>query len=506
MIFPFIVRIDSSPFLIPMINSHYRLVSALCFAPIIAMAEETKEEKSMKIKTAWEHTAATGFGFTSGNSESLTYSLQFLGTYRDDESDISYGADYFFAEYSGFKSTDSLNIFGNYNRNISKKFYAGTAATFYTNSVADINYRADLSAYLGYYFFRTDKKLFSIEFGSGYALEDKAGISDGFITYRAAQHFDYKFKNSATLHQSAVLTPKATDPSSYLFTFEAGIDVRLRGQWGLRATLNHRIDLDPAPGSEQDDTILTVGLSYSLNGFLEAKKDRADSRKTLKKKVEKKEGAPQGWLRNAAITTGLAQGNSDNLSFKFDYDTAFRSKTNEFFLKGSYQYAESDGARAQNRLNASSRYNWKFGPRNYVGVGTRYLYDELSRIDYRIAPGVHAGRYFILNNSGGFSLEAGLAATHELRDGIEDTYLTVQAAQRLYWQIGYHTFITQEISYDAPIDDPATFNINSYLYLDTILSETFAWRVGVEYYLNSTPAEGADRNDFSFTTGISVRF
>lgn len=489
-----------------MIKPHSILVSSLCFAPIVAIAEETKEAKSIPAKTAWEHTLAAGFGYTSGNSESLTYSLQFLGTYRDDERDISYGADYFFAEYSGFESTNALNVFGNYNRNISEKFFAGTASTFYTNSVSDIAYRADLSAYLGYYFYRSDKKLFSIEFGSGYALEDKAGVSDGFVTYRAAQHFDYQFGHAATLHQSAVLTPKATDPSSYLFTFEAGVDVRLRNQWSLRATLNHRIDLDPAPGSEQDDTILTVGLSYSLNGFLETKRDRADSRKTLKKKVEKKEGAPKGWLNNAAITTGLAQGNSDNLSFKFDYDTAFRSKTNEFFFKGTYQYAESDGAIAQNRLNASTRYNWKFDPKNYAGIGTRFLFDELSDIDYRIAPGVHAGRYFILNNSGGFSLEAGLAVTHELRDDIKDTYLTAQVAQRLYWQVGYHTYITQEISYDAPIDDPSTFNINSYLYLDTILSETFAWRVGVEYYLNSTPAEGADRNDFSFNTGIAVRF
>ena len=287
---------------------------------------------------------------------------------------------------------------------------------------------------------------------------------------------------------------------------DAGLDIRLRNRWNLQTTLSHRIDLDPAAGQGKTDTIFTIGVSYSLNGFLKEKEDRADERKTLKKKVEKKEGTPMGWIRNAALTAGLARGNSENMTLKIDYDSAFRSKTNEFFLKGGFQFAESDGENVSNRFNASTRYNWKLGSRNYMGIGSGFLHDDAAQIRYRLTPGAHAGRYFILTNAGGFSLEGGLSYTTEERNSLRDNFLSIQAAQRLYWQVGQHTYITQEIAYVAPLSDPSLYNLSSYLYLDTILSEKLSWRVGAEYYFNSTPVAGAKKDDFSLSTGIAIRF
>jgi len=480
----------------------FKLSLLLILLPLvgIALAEESKP------KHGWEFTGASGAAFTSGNSDSVAFSLQFLGTYRDEDEEASFGADYFFAEYENVTSTNSLNVFGRYNRNISKNFYLGGSGSIYTNQVADIDHRIDLSPALGYYVFRDEDRLLSVEVGAGYAWDSKDGNSEGFATYRAAQYFDYKLAEIATLRQSAVLTPKATDPSSYLFTLEAALDVRLHNRWNFRSAINHRIDLDPSPGRGKEDTILTFGLSYSLNGFLKDKEDRADERKTLKKKVEKKEGTRMGWIRNAATTVGLAQGNSDTLRFKFDYDSAFRSKTNEFFFKTGYQFGESNGSNTQNRINANIRYNWKFDPYLYAGIGSSFLHDDPADLKYRVTPGAHIGRYLILTDMGGFSLEGGLSYAYEERGDVSEGFLSLQAAQRLYWQIGDHTYITQEIAYDAPAEDPSLFNINSYLYLDTIFSERFSWRVGMEYYYNSSPASGAEKGDLSLNTGVAVRF
>ncbi len=454
----------------------------------------------------WEYSAAVGAGFTSGNSDSTTFNAQFLATYRDPDEEAAYGIDYFYAEFSGFTSTNSLNIFGNYNRNISEKFFLGLSSNLYTNSVADVDYRIDVGPALGYYFFRDDKKLLSLDLGLGYAFESKNGETDNFLTFRAAQHFDYKLNEQLSFRQQTVVTPKAESPADYILTFDAALDLRLRNQWNLRLGVNHRLDLDPTPGRAKEDTLLTLGLSYSLNGFLKEKEDRADERKTLKKSVEKKEGTRMGWIRNAALTTGTSSGNSDNLNFKFDYDSAFRSKEREFFLKGGFQYAESNGNSNQNRLNASTRYNWKFSPATYAGIGLGFLHDDSATLSYRFTPGAHAGKYVILNSQGGLSLEGGLAYTYEKRGGETDGYLALQAAQRLYWQIGAYTYVTQEIAWDAPADDPSTFNINSYLYLDTILSDHLHWRVGMEYYYNSTPAPGAEKGDLSLNTGIALKF
>ncbi len=475
--------------------------SLLCLSTFTARANPWEENP-----TAWEYTAATGVSYTSGNSDSTTFNLQFLGTYRDENEEAFYGADYFYAEFDGFTSTNSFRLFGTYNRNLSEKIYLGSSVNIFTNQVSGIDYRIDLGPTIGYYFLRDSNRLLSAEIGLGYAFESKDGETDNFLTYRAAQHFDYKFSDRVTLRQAAILTPKATDPASYIFNLDAALDIRLHGRWNLRAGISHRIDLDPAIGSGKDDTLLTLGLSYSLNGFLKEKEDRADQRKTLKKKVEKKEGTRDGWTRNAAITTSTAKGNSDNLRLKFDYDSAFRSKENEFFLKAGFQYAESNGQGSQNRSNFGTRYNWKFSPATYAGIGLNFLHDDSADLSYRFTPGAHIGHYVILNNYGGLSFEGGFGYTVEERGGLTDSYLALQAAQRLYWQIGAYTYVTQEIAWDAPADDPSRFNINSYLYLDTIISDDLHWRVGVEYYYNSTPATGAEKGDLSLSTGIALKF
>lgn len=223
-------------------------------------------------------------------------------------------------------------------------------------------------------------------------------------------------------------------------------------------------------------------------------------------KRDKKEDTREGWVRNLATTTGITGGNSDHLSYHLDFETIYRSKENEFFFKTGYRYAESNGSSQQNRYQLGTRYNWKFNPYTYVGLGLSFLHDDSQDLSYRASLGAHVGHYFILTGKGGFSLEGGLSHTSESKGGNSTSYLSIQAAQRLYWQVGYHTYITQEIAYDVPAEDPGNFNINSYLYLDTILSDHLSWRVGAEFYYNSNPAAGAAKDDFSLTTGISFRF
>jgi len=56
------------------------------------------------------------------------------------------------------------------------------------------------------------------------------------------------------------------------------------------------------------------------------------------------------------------------------------------------------------------------------------------------------------------------------------------------------------------VNDPTNFNISSYLYLDTFLTDNLSWRIGLEYYYDQEPSPGAEKSDFSLLSGISVRF
>ena len=127
-------------------------------------------------------------------------------------------------------------------------------------------------------------------------------------------------------------------------------------------------------------------------------------------------------------------------------------------------------------------------------------------MNYRVTPGVHAGFYPILTDYGGLSFEAGLGYTFQEEGGEILNTTSFHLAQRLYWQLSYHTYITQEISYQAFVNDPTNFNISSYLYLDTFLTDNLSWRIGLEYYYDQEPSPGAEKSDFSLLSGISVRF
>lgn len=481
-------------------GTHQRAACAALFAlaAIVGTADEAENP--------WEHTAAAGLGYSSGNSDSLTYHLRYLGTYRDDIRDAYFGADYYYAEYDGFTTKDSLSVFGSYNHLLTEKFYLGFGTRLLTDETSLLDYRVDLNPVIGYYFKRDDKGLFSIELGPGYAFESKDGESESFSTMRLAQHFDYRWSDTTRIRQSASLTPRVDDPASYIFEFSAGLDFRIRENWDIQQRIVHRVDLSPAFGQEKSDTLLTFGLSYSLNGFLKEEAERPDKRKTLKKAPLKKEGNRKGWVRNASIAASSTFGNSDTINFLLNYESIFRSDEYDFSFKGDYRFSESNKSTTDNRLNLSSSYSWKFPGDVYAGVGAKFSYDDSIDLSYRIVPGIHAGKYVILTDYGGLSFEAGLGYTFQEKGGEVSERPSFNAAQRLYWQLGYHTYLTQEFAYQGFVEDPGDFNLSSYLYVDTYLTDDLSWRIGAQYFYDSRAPEGTEKTDVTFLSGVAVRF
>ncbi len=483
-------------------NRLHAIFTALVSVCLLHAEEpESKDESS-----PWEYSAAAGLSLASGNNESIAYHLRFLGTYRDLESDAHFGADYYYSEDFGETTNKSLRLFGAYNRLLGEKFYFGLNTSLLTNEASLLDYRVDISPVIGYYFMRNDKGLLSAELGPGYAFESKDGVSDSFATIRLAQHFDYRWSDVTRIRQSTSLTPKASDAASYVFEFSAGLDLRINERWDIQPRVTHRIDLSPAFGQEEADTLITVGLAYSLNGFLKEEVDRADERKTLREKTLKTEGNRKGWVRNAGLGVSSTSGNSNTLNLNLNFESIYRSKERDFLFRGDYRFAETSNSTSQNRLNLLTSHSWKFDQSVYAGVGAQFAYDASSDLNYRVTPGVHAGFYPILTDYGGLALEAGLGYTFQEEGGEFTNAPSFHLAQRLYWQLSYHTYITQEVSYQAFLEDPGNFNISSYLYLDTFLTENLSWRVGLQYYYDQEPPSDKKNDDFSLLSGISVRF
>lgn len=488
------------PFLSP---RHLIPLSALLCA---CFAHGDTQETADKKEDAWEFSSSAGLSLSSGNSDTLALHARFLGSYRDLERDGYFGVDYFYSEDFGETNNNSFRLFGAYNHLISEKFYLGLNANLLTNEASLLDYRVDFGPVLGYYFRRDEKSLLSVELGLGFASESKDDESDSFATFRIAQHFDYRWNDITRIRQFTSLTPKVEDASAYIFEFSAGLDLRINNRWDIQPRITHRIDLAPALGSDQADTLLTVGLAYSLNGFLKEEVDRADERKTLREKPLKTEGSRKGWVRNAGLTASSSSGNSNTINLNLSYESLYKSDHRDFLFRGNYRFSESNNSTSQNRLNLLASHSWKFRETLYAGTSTQFTYDASTDLNYRVTPGVHLGFFPILTDYGGLSFESGLGYTFQEEGGAITNAATFNLAQRLYWQLSYHTYITQEISYQAFIEDPSDFTLSSFLFLDTFLTENLSWRIGLEYFYDENPAPGRRKGDFSLLSGISVSF
>jgi len=214
----------------------------------------------------------------------------------------------------------------------------------------------------------------------------------------------------------------------------------------------------------------------------------------------------KGWVRNLGLAATSSSGNSNSLNLNLNFETIFRSDERDFLLRANYLFAETSNKTSQNRFRANASHSWKFNKRTYAGINTNFAYDASTDLDYRMTPGVHAGYYPLLTDYGGLSFEGGLGYTFQQEGNIVNNASSFYLAQRLYWQIGYHTYITQEISYQAFLEDVTDFNISSYLFLDTFLTKDLSWRIGLQYFYDGTPPSGLKSSDLSLLSGISVTF
>lgn len=453
----------------------------------------------------WEFTGAAGLALSDGNSDSVAYSLQFLGSYMKDGNEAYLGFDYFYAEDGGIESTDSLKIFAQYNHDVSDRWFIGEYGSYYQDSIANIDYRIDGSVLLGYRAIKRDKMKLTFEAGPGYAWEKQGRTSSNFVTLRMAEKFEYQFSNTSKLWQSLSWTPRADDPSDSVVDFELGLETRITNKMSLRTFLRQRYDDTPATGNGNNDTSLLVGLAYDFSGLPEPE-EGASGRRTLLPGEEKAPEKKDGWISTAALGFSLKKGNSDKLGYNLAWNTLYRDSEREFFFDLGYNYSEDNGSTSTDRLSSRIQYNRYLSKRFYIGGVLSFLRDDPADIDYRLTPAFLAGYSVIKNSTTNLSLEAGPSYTFEKVGGIGDDYASLVAAERFSHQLTKRVALKQSVVYTAELSDFENFTTIAALAVDTKMSDRLIWRLGAEYSYENTPAANRQRHDTLVSSSIAVKF
>jgi len=225
-----------------------------------------------KPKAKWESSAAAGLTLTRGNSDSTLATLTAGTDGKWDDSELSIGAD---ATYGRTKapgqstattSAELLHGFAQYNWLFTDRLYGYGRVEGLHDGVADIKYRATLSAGAGYYLIKTTNTDLSAEVGPGYVIQELGDDSTSYATVRAGEKFHQALSDRARIWQTAELLPQVDKLDNYIVNAEIGIEADLTRdkKWSLRSyitdTFNHR----PAPGRQKNDVTWITAIAYKF--------------------------------------------------------------------------------------------------------------------------------------------------------------------------------------------------------------------------------------------------
>ena len=453
----------------------------------LAYSEETQPD------SPWKLTGAASLAYASGNSDSASHSLQLSAKYAKNKNEVFLGADWLYSESNGDTSTDSFRIEGQYNRQVTERFFHGINSSYFTDRIADLDYRTELGLSLGYKLIKNDDTSLSLETGPGMAWEEQGGESHDLVTNRFIQRFEHQLSKRAKIWQSIAFTPKFDDFKDYNLIAEAGIDTTISEHWALRSSVRHQYDSSPADGRQSDDTTLLMGLSYSLGGFDDVKPTGS-------------EFIANPWSTATSLGLGLNSGNSESKTIVLSFDSSYKESKREVLLSSKYNFAENDNSTDTDTFRANAQYNHLFGKKSYLGAGLGYLRNQLSDISHRITPSVTLGHYLVKEEDLTLSVEAGPGVTFEKVGGITDDYFSVSAAEKLTWSINEITEIKQSLSAILDPSNSDNYSLAADAQLNLKISAMLSWQIAATWTYDNAPAVDRGKDDTTVSTGISLKF
>ncbi len=212
----------------------------------------------------FETTLSLGVTLNQGNTDSSLGNASLLSERKTDLRTIRAGIDFVYGEQDGEKSAENLRGFAGIKETLRDRLYATADLLAMADPIADVDYRAIVSAGLGVYLMKDDVVTLTVDAGPAYIWEKVGGVSDDFWGLRAAQRYDRALSETAKVWQSLEFVPEAEDFDNYLLIGEIGVEAALNSRLSLRTVFKVTYDNEPAPGARKADRQLLAGLVIRL--------------------------------------------------------------------------------------------------------------------------------------------------------------------------------------------------------------------------------------------------
>jgi putative salt-induced outer membrane protein YdiY len=216
----------------------------------------------------WESSLAIGATLTSGNSDSLMATINFLTDRKTANNELQIGAagGYGYTKAPGqTTNTVNANFYGGFIQNnwsFTERLYGYARLDGRHDAIAQIDYRLPLGAGLGYFLIRSKPADLSFELGPGYMWQKVAGVSDQFATLRVAQQYRQELSDRARLRESVEWLPQVDRFNNYVLNASVALesDLTKDKRCNMSLTLLDTFNNIPAPGLQKNDLKLVAAV------------------------------------------------------------------------------------------------------------------------------------------------------------------------------------------------------------------------------------------------------
>ena len=252
-----------------------RLVTLVLLSAASAVSVQAQLQTNAppaKPKAKWTSSAAAGLTLTSGNSKTTLATVTAATDGKWDHSELSIEAD---GSYGRSKTTgqstatttaELLHGFVQYNWLFTDRAYGFGRVEGLHDGVADINYRATLSAGVGYYFVKNAHTDLSADVGPGYVFQKLGNDSISYATVRVGEKFHQALSDRARLWETAEILPQVDKLDNYIVNAEIGIEADLTKdqKFSLRSYVTDTFNNRPAAGRQKNDMMWVTAIAYKF--------------------------------------------------------------------------------------------------------------------------------------------------------------------------------------------------------------------------------------------------
>ncbi|WP_018970708.1 DUF481 domain-containing protein [Rubritalea marina] len=217
------------------------------------------------------------------------------------------------------------------------------------------------------------------------------------------------------------------------------------------------------------------------------------------------EAAPS-WESSVDFGLSAAQGNTENLLFRFGLKTEKKDDIDAYLAELSYKYGEESGTANEDEIIGKAKWNHILEGKNYFGLGLEGRRDTFADINYRVSLNATYGYYFIDTDRTVLTAEAGLGVTTEDLGQGADTYLNGLIEQSWKHKISDFANVYETLSYSPRLDNLSDYRLELEAGLETKITQTITLKLGLENRYASVPATDKKKNDLKVFSSLSYKF